>query len=87
VTAAALAAGLFVVRASFGIKPAVAVAIAFAMRLGLRALAIVKQLSSPYIPRLKRTYEGRLNRPASQQERDPQRQAPKCGLRSAFSPA
>jgi Glycine transporter len=47
VTAAALAAGVFVVLASFGIEPAVAVAIAFTMGFGLRALAIVKQLSLP----------------------------------------
>jgi uncharacterized membrane protein YeiH len=47
VTAAALAAGVFVVLASFGMEPAVAVAIAFAMGFGLRALAIVKQLSLP----------------------------------------
>ena len=47
VTAAALAAGLFVVLASFGMEPTVAVAIAFTMGFGLRALAIVKQLSLP----------------------------------------
>jgi uncharacterized membrane protein YeiH len=47
VTAAALAAGVFVVLASFGMEPAVAVAIAFTMGFGLRALAIVKQLSLP----------------------------------------
>jgi uncharacterized membrane protein YeiH len=46
-TAAALAAGAFVVLASFAIEPAVAVAIAFTMGFGLRALAIVKQLSLP----------------------------------------
>jgi len=47
VTAAALAAGVFVVLASFGIEPAVAVVIAFTMRFGLPALALVKQLSLP----------------------------------------
>jgi uncharacterized membrane protein YeiH len=47
VTAAALAAGVFVVLASFGMEPAVAVPIAFTMGFGLRALAIVKQLSLP----------------------------------------
>jgi uncharacterized membrane protein YeiH len=47
VTAAALAAGAFVVLASFGMEPTVAVSIAFTMGFGLRALAIVKQLSLP----------------------------------------
>jgi uncharacterized membrane protein YeiH len=42
-TAAALPAGVFVVLASFGMEPAVAVA--FTMEFGLRAVAIVKQLS------------------------------------------
>jgi uncharacterized membrane protein YeiH len=62
VTAAALAAGVFVVLGSFGMEPAVAVAIAFTMGFGLRALAIVKQFVA-FIPRPRRTYEGRLNRP------------------------
>ena len=47
VTAAALAAGVFVVLASFGIEPAVAVMIAFTMGFALRSLAIVKQISLP----------------------------------------
>jgi len=50
VTAAALAAGVFVALASLGIEPAVAAVIAFAMGFGLRALAIVKQLSLPSYP-------------------------------------
>jgi uncharacterized membrane protein YeiH len=47
VTAAALAAGVFVVLASFGMEPAVAGTVAFTMGFGLRALAILKQLSLP----------------------------------------
>jgi len=47
VTAAALAAGAFVVLASSGMEPAGAAAVAFAMGFGLRALAIVKKLSLP----------------------------------------
>jgi uncharacterized membrane protein YeiH len=47
VTAAALAAGAFVVLASSGMEPAGAAAVAFTMGFGLRALAIVKKLSLP----------------------------------------
>jgi len=47
VTAAALAAGVYVVLAALGMKPAGSAAVAFAMGFGLRALAIVKQLSLP----------------------------------------
>jgi uncharacterized membrane protein YeiH len=47
VTAAALAAGAFVVLASSGMEPAGAAAVAFTMGFGRRALAIVKKLSLP----------------------------------------
>jgi uncharacterized membrane protein YeiH len=47
VTAAALAAGMFVVLTSSGMEPAGAAAVGFAMGFGLRALAIVKRLSLP----------------------------------------
>jgi hypothetical protein len=63
VTAAAPAAGVFVVLASFGMEPAVAVPIAFydgvrAVRIGDRQTTFVA-----FIPRPKRTYGGRPNRP------------------------
>jgi uncharacterized membrane protein YeiH len=47
VTAAALAAGLYVVLAALGMEPGVAAAVAFVMGFGLRALAIVKKISLP----------------------------------------
>jgi uncharacterized membrane protein YeiH len=47
VTAAALAAGVYVVLAAIGMEPAGAAALAFAMGFGLRALAIVKKLTLP----------------------------------------
>jgi uncharacterized membrane protein YeiH len=47
VTAAAMAASVFVVLVSFGMDPAIAVALAVTMGFGLCALAIVKQLSLP----------------------------------------
>jgi uncharacterized membrane protein YeiH len=47
VTAAALAAGVYVVLAVIGTEPAAAASVAFTMGFGLRALAIVKQLSLP----------------------------------------
>jgi uncharacterized membrane protein YeiH len=47
VTAAALAAGMYVVLASPGMRPAAAAAVAFTLGFGLRALAIVKRLSLP----------------------------------------
>jgi uncharacterized membrane protein YeiH len=47
VTAAALAAGSYVVLATLGAPPVGAATVAFAMGFGLRALAIVKRLSLP----------------------------------------
>ena len=47
VTAAALAAGAYIVLDISGMEPAVAAAVAFTMGFGLRALAIVKKLSLP----------------------------------------
>jgi uncharacterized membrane protein YeiH len=47
VTAAALAAGLYVVLAALGMEPGVAAAVGFVMGFGLRALAIVKKISLP----------------------------------------
>jgi uncharacterized membrane protein YeiH len=47
VTAAALAAGLYVVLAALGMEPGVAAAVAFVMGFGLPALAIVKKISLP----------------------------------------
>jgi uncharacterized membrane protein YeiH len=47
VTAAALAAGVYVILASFGMEPAGAAAIASTMGFALRALAIVKKISLP----------------------------------------
>jgi uncharacterized membrane protein YeiH len=47
VTSAALAAGVSVVLVCCGIEPTVAVAIAFSLGFGLRALAILKKLSLP----------------------------------------
>jgi uncharacterized membrane protein YeiH len=50
VTAAALAAGAYVVLAALGAPPAAAATAAFTMGFGLRALAIVKGLSLPSYP-------------------------------------
>ena len=47
VTAAALAAGLYVVLAALGMEPGVAAAVAFVMGFALRALAMVKKISLP----------------------------------------
>jgi uncharacterized membrane protein YeiH len=47
VTAAALAAGAYVVLSTLGMAPAGAATVAFAMGFGLRGLAIVKRLSLP----------------------------------------
>lgn len=47
VTAAALAAGAYIVLDISGMEPASAAAVAFTMGFGLRALAIVKKLSLP----------------------------------------
>jgi uncharacterized membrane protein YeiH len=57
VTAAALAAGVYVVLAAIGTEPAAAASVAFTMGFGLRALAIVKKLSLP-------AYHGQSDMPA-----------------------